>query len=270
MIAALGGRGVSELESGTIVVLPSLTFPPEELRKILGIQFYEERLLCMLLLLDRTDLDIVYVTSTPIDPAVVDYYLSFLKDPESARERLHLVALEDPRPVALSAKVFDHRDGVDLIRRAVVRRPAYLFPFNVTGAEERISEAAGLPLYGPDPRLAALGTKSGAREVAIDAGVPVPVGAGDLYSVEELDRAVGDILRKSPSVRRVVVKLNNGFSGQGNAIVDVSGNDGTITERPTDFCAEEESWPTFVAKVEREGAVVEELLDAPGTVSPSV
>jgi len=36
------------------------------------------------------------------------------------------------------------------------------------------------------------------------------------------------------------------------------------------FCAEEESWPSFAAKIEAGGAVVEELLDVPGMVSPSV
>jgi hypothetical protein len=36
------------------------------------------------------------------------------------------------------------------------------------------------------------------------------------------------------------------------------------------FCAEEESWPSFAAKIAEGGAVVEELLDVPGMVSPSV
>jgi hypothetical protein len=36
------------------------------------------------------------------------------------------------------------------------------------------------------------------------------------------------------------------------------------------FCAEEESWGSFAAKIAEGGAVVEELLDVPGMVSPSV
>ena len=39
---------------------------------------------------------------------------------------------------------------------------------------------------------------------------------------------------------------------------------------PAVFCAEEESWPSFAAKIAEGGAVVEELLAAPGMVSPSV
>ena len=39
--------------TSTVVVVPSLTFPVVELRKIVGIQHYEERLLFLLLLADR-------------------------------------------------------------------------------------------------------------------------------------------------------------------------------------------------------------------------
>jgi hypothetical protein len=71
-------------------------------------------------------------------------------------------------------------------------------------------------------------------------------------------------------VGAVVIKLNDGFSGQGNAVVDLAGLNGSLLDSPVVFCAEEESWPSFAAKIEQGGAVVEELLDVPGMVSPSV
>jgi hypothetical protein len=271
MMSTLGSRGVSELESGTIIVLSSLTFPPEELQKILGIQFYEERMLCMLLLLDRPDLEIVYVTSVAIEPQIVDYYLSFLKDPEGAGRRLHLVFLDDARPMAMSQKLLDQPELVDRIASLIPdMSSAYLFPFNVSVAEEAISERLGVPLYGPSPALASLGSKSGSRHVARAAGVPVPEGAEDLWSLAEVDTAIARLRSDNPGCRKVVVKLNNGFSGQGNAIVELPQGVPTVTQCPTVFCAGEESWSSFAAKIEQDGGVVEELLDAPGTVSPSV
>ena len=68
----------------------------------------------------------------------------------------------------------------------------------------------------------------------------------------------------------MVIKLNDGFSGQGNAVVDLAGLNGSLLDSPVVFCAEEESWPSFAAKIAAGGAVVEELLDVPGMVSPSV
>jgi hypothetical protein len=76
--------------------------------------------------------------------------------------------------------------------------------------------------------------------------------------------------RPAAPVGAVVIKLNDGFSGQGNAVVDLAGLNGSLLDSPVVFCAEEESWPSFAAKIVEGGAVVEELLDVPGTVSPSV
>jgi PGM1 C-terminal domain/ATP-grasp domain len=53
-------------------------------------------------------------------------------------------------------------------------------------------------------------------------------------------------------------------------VVELGGLNGSLLDSPVVFCAEEESWPSFAAKIEAGGAVVEELLDVPGTVSPSV
>ena len=68
-------RALSDLDRGTIVVLPSATFPEAELRKIVGIQHYEERLLCTTLRLANPEQRIVYITSLPLDEAIIEYYL---------------------------------------------------------------------------------------------------------------------------------------------------------------------------------------------------
>jgi hypothetical protein len=271
MAEDLGRRGVSDLENATIVVLPSITFPPEELRKIIGIQYYEERMLCMLLLLRRARMEIVYVTSVSIDPTIIDYYLSFLPDPDDARRRLHLVTIDDPEPRALSEKLLERGDAIDEVSRALRDAgSSYLFPFNVTWAEHELSERVGIPLYGPHPEQVALGSKSGSRRVARVAGVPVLEGSEDLYSVGEIEGAIAQIRDRRPSCRAVVVKLNNGFSGQGNVIIDLDRLVLPLTMTDAVFCAAEESWATFIPKVEKEGGIVEELVREEGAVSPSV
>ena len=49
----------------TVVVIPSLSLDPEELAKISGVHHYEERMLCMLMLLRMPRTNVVYVTSHP-------------------------------------------------------------------------------------------------------------------------------------------------------------------------------------------------------------
>ncbi|MDQ4065343.1 MAG: peptide ligase PGM1-related protein [Actinomycetota bacterium] len=268
-LADLGGRGAGDLTEGTIVVLPSLSFPPEELRKILGAARYEERLLCLVLMLRAPELEMVYVTSTPIDPAVVDYYLSFL--PTSARTRLHLVALDDPEPSGLSEKLLKRPEAVDAIRAAVTDpQRAYIVPFNVTEAERDVALALDIPILGPSPELVWLGGKSGSRAIARAAGVAVLPGAEDLYSTDAVEDAIAKLQLDKPEATAVVVKLNEGFSGQGNAIIRLSGPVHPLHAAPTVFCASEESWESFGPKIAAQGAIVEQELRTEKMHSPSV
>lgn len=270
----LGGAGPAAVTRGTVVVLPSATFPVAELRKITGIGFYEERMLFTLLFLRHRDLRVVYLTSQPVDEAVVEYYLAFLPDPADARRRLTLVSLDEPGPVALTEKLVARADVVARVRAALDGDEGFLLPFNVTGAEAAVAEALDLPVYGSRPDLARLGSKTGSRLVARRAGVPVLAGAEDLWSPAAVDAAVDALVAGRPELASVVVKLNDGFSGQGNAIVELDDQVGrarrSVTERPTTFCAAGESWASFEAKLAAAGGIVEELVRHPGLRSPSV
>lgn len=266
---AAGGFG--DFGHGTIVVIPSLTFPEVELRKITAIEHYEERLLCTLLGLSDPQVRMVYVTSTEVHAAIVDYYLSFVRDSRSARRRLHLVVVGDPSPRPLSEKLLERPGALrDVRRRVADPDDTFIFPFNVTPVEQEVAEALGLPLFGPRPELGRFGTKSGARAIARRAGVPVLEGSEDVRSLEQLERAIHSLRARRPDARAVVVKLNNGFSGQGNAIIDVTEMQSPIDRSPTVFCAEEESWASFAPKIAAEGAIVEEQLRDGGIASPSV
>ena len=266
----LGSGALSDLRAGMIVVLPSLTFPVEELRKIIGIGRYEERLLCLLLLLAEPGLEMVYVSSLDIDPAVIDYYLSFVDDPAGARARLTLISLADGDPRALSEKLLDRPDKLAALRAAIADRDAYLLPFNVTAAERAVATEIGAPLYGPRPGLAYTGSKSGSRHIAREAGVAILPGAEDLHSIAAVGTALRAVQAESPDAVAAVIKLNYGFSGQGNAVVEFAGLGTSVVDSPVTFCASEESWASFGPKIERDGAIVEEMLRSPGMVSPSV
>jgi hypothetical protein len=248
-------------------VVPSISFPPAELAKITAVGFYEERMLFTLLLLRNPSLGVVFVTSSPVDPATVDYYLRFV--PAGARERLTMVDVGDPSIGSLSAKVLHQPDVVARLRELVSEGSAML-PFNVTPAEARLAVALGVTLCGPPPHLTRLGSKSGARKVAMKAGVGRTVGAENLFSLEAVAAAISAIRRRRPDAEAVVVKLDNGFSGIGNAILEVDGLADPLPASKTTFCSADESWPTYEAKVAAEGAVVEELLRVPDLRSPSV
>ena len=253
------------------MVLPSATFAVSELRKVTGIQFYEERMLCTTLLLARPGLRVVYLTSLPVDEAIVGYYLRFLPDPADARSRLSLIALDDPSPLPLTTKLLDRPDVVHEVRSLHdPAAPSHILPFNITPAEYRVAAAMDLPIFGPHPDLVRLGSKTGSRQMARRAGVPVLDGSEDLYSLDAVEEAVHRIRAGRPSAEAVVIKLNDGFSGQGNALIDLAGLASPLPQSATTFCAAEETWPDYGTKIAAGGAIVEELLTAEAVVSPSV
>ena len=273
----------------TIVVIPSMSLDREELRKLVGASHYEERLLCLLMLLRFPRANIVYVTSAPLSPTIVDYYLHLLPGvpPCHAAPRLTLLSCHDASADPLSAKILARSSLVERIRAMVPDvLSAHLTCFNVTPLERTLAVRLGIPLYGCDPELGHLGTKSGSRETFRRAGVPLPYGHENLRDAHDMARALADIKRREPTLRRAVVKLNEGFSGDGNAVFAFDGapasvmtaDSGNATVRwiqaqlPTclRFEAASETWEPFVAKFAAMGGIVECFLEGDEVRSPSV
>ncbi|HET7747504.1 MAG TPA: carboxylate-amine ligase, partial [Vicinamibacteria bacterium] len=265
-----------EEEPHTSVVVPSLTLDQNELRKLPGSSFYEERLLFLLIRLRNPRARMVYVTSQPVHPMILEYYFQFLAGiPAShARARLTLLCAHDGSPRALTEKILERPRLLQRIRDGIVDpHRAYLTVFNSTPLERKLSVLLGIPLNGADPRLTHLGTKSGSRKVFREAGVDLPAGAEDLRDERDVENALVDLRGRWPRVRRAVVKLNDSFSGEGNAIFHYpeSEDRGALKEavRGLEFSVSTETPDVYFAKFARMGGVVEEFLEAPEKESPS-
>ncbi len=281
-------RGVWEaIESGrpfdhTSVVVPSLSFHPEELTKISGVPFYEERLLFSLIRLRHPRARVVYLSSQPIHPDIVDYYLQHLVGvPAShARGRLEMLCAYDASPRPLSQKVLERPRLLERIRRSIgdVER-GYLTCFNSTPLERRLAIELGVPLNGVDPDLLHLGTKSGCRKIFRDAGVDLPAGTEDVRSERQVVDTLLALSRERPGLRHAVVKLNESFAGAGNALFafpdSLPADDGPRREaiagalRRLEFSAEE-TYDDYLRKLSEMGGIVEEFVEAAEVRSPSV
>ena len=265
----------------SVVVVPSRTVDKWE-EPAAETQAYEERLLCSVLDLRDRALRMTYITSSPIDARIVDYYLSLLPPRlrRDARSRLTLVALGDRSTRPLSRKLLDRRDVLERIRRSIVdRNPCHLVPYNTTALERDVALELGIPMYGADPCHVYLGTKSGCRELFAQAGVPHPLGVEGIKSAEEAVQAIAQLRAARPGLSRLVVKLNEGVSGEGNAIVDLTGlvepghaQEGQqVAERVRRLGPEAPgvSAAQFLAKLRRDGGIVEEWIAGGELRSPS-
>src|SRR6185503_8360043 len=189
-------------------------------------QSMEERLLFLLMLLRQPRLRMIYVTSLPIASEIIEYYLALLSGviPSHARSRLTLVHVDDASPRSLSEKLLERPQMLAKIA-ALIPNPSrsHLVPYNTTELERDVALSLGIPMYGADPRLAPLGSKSGCRRLFADAGVPHPLGVENLRTLDQLADAVISMRAQRPAMDSVIVKLNEGVSGAGNAFVPLSG-----------------------------------------------
>jgi len=265
-----------EEEPHTGVVVPSLSLDQSELRKLAGASFYEERLLFMLIRLRNPHARMVYVTSQPVHPMILEYYFQFLAGiPAShARSRLTLLCAHDATPRSLTEKILERPRLIQRIR-AGIHHPdkAYLTVFNSTPLERKLAVLLGIPLNGVDPSLIHLGTKSGSRKVFREAGVDLPLGTEDLRSEHEVVGALHELKRERPALRRAVIKLNDSFSGEGNALFrfpeETSRKAIGDALGDLEFAVPTETPEIYFDRFARMGGIVEEFLDAPEKASPS-
>jgi hypothetical protein len=263
----------------TIVVVCSMTLDEPNMPGSV-VQAYEERFLFLLLLLRQPRARLVYVTSQAVNPSIIDYYLDLLPGviPSHARKRLFLVSPLDGSGRPLSEKLLERPRLLQRIRDLVIDpERAHLVPFNTTELERDLALALGIPMYGADPKFFPYGTKTGCRRLFAEEGVRHPLGREDLTSVTELADAIADMRAEHLGIAQVIVKLNEGVSGEGNAIVDLAGlseEAGTseIESRleSMQFELPQVTFESYVAMLERRGAVVEERITGEEFRSPSV
>ena len=224
------------LAGESIVVVPSVSLDRVVDRRA-PLQAYEERFLFLLLLLRQPRLHVIYVTSTEIAPTIIEYYLSLLPGviPSHARARLHLVAAHDASPTPLTAKVLERPRLIERIRGLIPDlQLSHLLAYNVTPLERDLAIVLGIPLFGADPRHLPLGTKSGCRALFAEEGVPHPLGYEEIDGLESLVAALARLRGERPRLPEAIVKLNEGVSGMGNAVVDLRElpAPGSADERP--------------------------------------
>jgi hypothetical protein len=135
-------------------------------------------------------------------------------------------------------------------------------------------------MYGADPKFFPLGTKSGCRKIFQDEDVAHPLGQENLGSKDDLIGAIMEMRASKPSIKQVLVKLNEGVSGEGNALVDLTGLPpaGDSKERSAledrlrvmQFELEGITYDSYMKKLKERKGIVEERITGEEFRSPSV
>lgn len=270
-----------------ILVVPSVSLDQRELKKVEGFLNYEERLLFSLIRLRNPRTRVIFLTSQPLPPIVIDYYLQLLPGiPFShARDRLMLFSVYDSSPKPLTQKILERPRLIQRIRQALRPDKSFMICYNSTQLEKDLSLQLQVPLLAADPDLLYWGSKSGSRQIFAECGVPHPDGSELVKSASDLAEASAELWERQPNLQRMVVKLNEGFSGEGNAVLDLREipniAPGTVSHQERveaisdrftsmSFQAKNETWENFSSRIPELGAIVEAFVEGEKKHSPSV
>ena len=236
----------------------------------------------MLLLLRMPRTNVIYVTSETIDPVTIDYYLHTLPGVTGyhAMQRLTLLSCHDSSSKPLTQKILERPRLIDRIRHAILPdHDAHMACFNVTPLERTLSVQLQVPVFGCDPELFELGNKSNGRKIFRECGLNVPFGFEDLHTTEDVIEALAALKKHDPETKRAVVKVNDGFSGDGNAIFSFSGHERKADpkswirknlQKNLKIVSDDLSYDLFMEKYEQMGGIVEAFVEGKVKESPSV
>src|SRR3954452_12896004 len=137
-----------KLAPRTVVIVPSLSLDSEILAKVKGFLHYEERMLCLLMLLRMPLTKIIYITSIPVSDVIIDYYLHLLPGitGHHARHRLIMLSCYDSSSRPLTQKILERPRLIERIKKSIADvDAAHLTCFNITNLEKTLAVRLNIP-----------------------------------------------------------------------------------------------------------------------------
>jgi hypothetical protein len=124
-----------------------------------------------------------------------------------------------------------------------------------------------------------MGNKSNGRGVFRECGLNVAPGFEGLHTEDDIIDGLTQMKQQNPSLKKGVVKINDGFSGDGNAVFSYSGSEKANDlkdwireniETKLKLVAPDLTYSMFLEKYGSMGGIVEEFLEGDLKESPSV
>ncbi|KAJ3216255.1 hypothetical protein HK099_005937 [Clydaea vesicula] len=214
-----------------VIIVPSLSLDSHLLSEINGLIHYESRLLYNILSLRYQSNRLFYFSSIQIDPAIIDYYFELIKenleDLQEAKNRFFLISVNDFRNnLCLSHKLLLRPNLLthvaSLLRKDDKSVASDLKVFRGTAYEEKIAEKFALDLNSTKGKDLDWGGKAGSRTIFKELNIPhIPGTYTAEKNLESFFKSIIDVLKNNPNAKKGIVKLDQGFSGKGNATMNV-------------------------------------------------
>lgn len=191
-------------------MIPSISYSKKELETVAGALFFEERMLYAIYGLEDSETKVIYLTSTPIDPAIIEYY--FNKVPNAPRSQIRFYSMNDGSPTSLAEKLYNHPNMMRRLSNLAEKDEVILATMGGE-FEAKIAQKLGLPIANATNSQLYWGTKAGSRQIFSECGIPHPDGTFEtLKSRQDLVAVINEVCIRNPDAKKGVVKLMEGIA----------------------------------------------------------
>jgi hypothetical protein len=168
----------------------------------------------------------------------------------------------------------------DFIRScSLLPKQTCLSVYRGTASEFLLGDKLRLKVHACAPDFLNFGSKSGSRSCFLDLQIPHP--EGTYVAEKNLNQLIQEILqvcRKHPQAQKGIIKLDEGFAGKGNAVIDLSQLSHFLTTHElnqlsvdsaialqhikqaletAEFMSKKEDWQSFSQQIKSIGAIFE-------------
>jgi hypothetical protein len=171
--------------------------------------------------------EIIYITNIEIPEEVKRYYYKVMElaGLKLGQKRVHFLPIIGadtfPAHFSTAAKILYSPKTLRSIKRILNNRPGYIIPSCPTQEDVLLSNALNLPLFSPNPGLAALYSKHGAVSTLFTScSLPIPPSSSLIFKPVDVVPQLSKLIFDYPHIDRWVMKIDGEFGGRGIAYVD--------------------------------------------------
>ncbi|KAM4554457.1 IQ motif-containing protein H [Fundulus diaphanus] len=220
----------------TIIHIPSLGFSQRQRLNTKRYDILQNIQISRLCDVRDDNVEVIYVCPMHLGEDILEYYSSLLKC-NGGDTKTSQASSCSRRFIILTPEAVDHFPTHNMclftllkyspctlkrIRHLIQGKQAYIVGGVGHVDDLAVADELDVPILGPEPAVSQLhGTKSGGRRMFSVAGVDIPPGQGDVYSLNQLHETLAELMTQNIRVQRWLFKVNVQRGGRDTAFCDV-------------------------------------------------
>ncbi|XP_073707067.1 IQ motif-containing protein H [Garra rufa] len=223
----------------TIIHLPSLGYSQHQRLSLRGFDILQNTQMGRLCDIRDENVEVIYVSPVRLGEDVLQYYTRLLglqtaielgdaSVPESHCAKRFTILMPEAleyfstRNMCLASLLKYSPRTLQRIKNLIQGKQAYMIG-GVTHVDDlAVADELEVPLLGTEPAVTQLySTKSGGRRIFSSAGVDMPPGKWDIYTLEQLHESLAQLMTEHMEVQRWLFKIDSEVGGRGTAYCDV-------------------------------------------------